>query len=176
MRSFDMLQSNAINCVRGNAAQAIAQLLWNDSSLFKQFKDTIGKLTLDENPAVKLASLFALWPSYNIERDWASDKIINLYEQDYRLAGYHDTKNMLFLLYPKYHERVLKVIKKCYESEDKELIKMGAYCLSEMFILKNEFTDIMNNVNTMSKAQAETVLHMIIIYFNKADYNSLAKR
>lgn len=176
MRSFDMLQSNSINCVRGNAAQAIAQILWNDSSLFSQFKDTIEKLTLDENPAVKLASLFALWPSYNIERDWASDKIINLYEQDYRLAGYHDTKNMLFLLYPKYRERVLKVIKKCYESEDKELIKMGAYCLSEMFILKNEFTDIMNSVDTMSKAQAETVLHMIIIYFNKDDYNSLAKK
>jgi hypothetical protein len=96
MRSFDMLQSNAINCVRGNAAQAIAELLWNDSSLFKQFKDTIEKLALDENPAVKLASLFALWPSYNIERDWASEIILIQYEQDYRLAGFHDTKNMLF--------------------------------------------------------------------------------
>lgn len=97
--------------------------------MFKQFKDTIEKLTFNENPAVKLASLSALWPSYNIERDWASDKIINLYEQDYRLASFHDTKNMLFWLYPKYRERILKVIKKCYESEDKKLIKMGAYCL-----------------------------------------------
>jgi len=175
MRSFDMLQSNAINCVRGEAVQAIAQLLWNDSSLFKHFKDTIEKLALDENPAVKLASLFALWPSYNIERDWASEIILNLYEQDYRLAGFHDTKNMLFLLYPKYRQRVLKIIKKCYESEDKELIKMGAYCLSEMFILRNEFADIMNNVDTMSEAQAEAVLHMAILYFNKDEFNSLAK-
>lgn len=175
MRSFDMLQSNAINCVRGNAAQAIAQLLWNDSSLFNQFKNTIEKLTLDENPAVKLATLFALWPSYNIDRDWASDKIINLYEQDYRLAGFHDTKNMLFFLYPKYRERVLEVIKKCYESEDKILIKMGANCLSEMFILKNEFVDIINNVETMSETQAEAVLHMAIIYFNKDEFNLLAK-
>jgi hypothetical protein len=175
MRSFDMLQSNAINCVRGNAARAIAQLLWNDSSMFNQFKDTIEKLALDENPAVNLASLFALWPSYNIERDWASEIILNLFEQDYRLAGFHDTKNMLFLLYPKYHEQVLKVIKKCYESEDKELIKMGAYCLSEMFILKNEFTDIINNVDTMSEAQAEAVLYMTTNYFNKEEFNSLAK-
>lgn len=175
MRSFDMLQSNALNCVRGKAAQAIAQLLWKDSSLFEQFKDTIEKLTLDENPAVKLASLFALWPSYNIERDWASEIIINLYEQDYRLAGFHDTKNMLFLLYPKYRELILKVIKECYESEDKEIIEMGAYCLSEMFILKNEFADIMNNVDTMSETQAEAVLHMAIVYFNKDKFNSLAK-
>jgi len=175
MRSFDMMHSNALNCVRGKAALAIAQLLWNNGSLYKQFKDTIEKLTLDENLAVKLASLFTLWPSYNIEREWASDKIINLYEQDYRLAGFHDTKNMLFFLYPKYRERVLKIIKNCYESEDKDLIKMGAYCLSEMFILKNEFADIINNVNTMSETQAEAVLHMAIIYFNKDEFNSLTK-
>lgn len=175
MRSFDMLQSNAINCVRGNAAQAIAQLLWNDSSLFKQFKDTIEKLTLDENPAVKLASLFALWPSFNIESDWASEKILNLYEQDYRLAGFHDTKNILFWLHPKYRQRVLNIIKKCYESEDDELIKMGSYCLSEMFIRKNEFIDIINNVDTMSNVQAEAVLHMAIIYFNKDEFSPLSK-
>ncbi|WP_316571332.1 hypothetical protein [Neobacillus sp. YIM B06451] len=175
MRSFDMLQSNAINCVRGIAAEAVAQLIWNDSSLFNQFKDTIEKLALDENPAVKLASLFALWPSYNIERDWASEIILNLFEQDYRLAGFHDTKNMLFLLYPKYRERVLEVIKKCYNSEDKELIEIGAYCLSEMFILKNEFAEIINNVDTMSEVQAEAVLHMTTNYFNKDEFNSLAK-
>nr|WP_010251586.1 hypothetical protein [Acetivibrio cellulolyticus] len=176
MHSFDMLQSNAINCVRGNAAQSIAKLLWKDSALFEQFKDTIEKLTFDENPAVKLASLFALWPSYNIERDWSSEKILNLYEQDFRLAGFRDTKNMLFLLYPEYHERILKIIKDCFESEDKELIKMGAYCLSEMFILKNEFADIMDNVDTMSEIQAEAVLDMAIIYFNKDEFNSLAKK
>lgn len=175
MHSFDMLQSNAINCVRGKAALAIAQLLWNDSALFEQFKDTIEKLTLDENPAVKLASLFALWPSYNVERDWASEKILNLFEQDFRLAGFYDTKNMFFWLYPKYHERILKIIKKCFESEDKELIEMGGYCLSEMFILKNEFVDIMDNVDTMSEVQAKAALHMAIIYFNRDEFNSLAK-
>ncbi|WP_172372239.1 hypothetical protein [Sporosarcina jiandibaonis] len=175
MRSFDMLQSNAINCVRGNAARAIAQLLWNDSSLFKQFKNTIENLTLDDNPAVKLASLFALWPAYNIERDWASEKILNLYEQDYRLAGFHDTKKMLFLLYPKFRERILNVIKKIYYSEDKELIKMGAYCLSEMHILKNEFIDVINNVDIMNEAQAEAVLQMTINYFKLDEYNALVK-
>jgi hypothetical protein len=81
--------------------------------LLKQFKDTIEELAFDENLAVKLASLFALWPSYNIERDWASERILNLYEQDYRFAGFHDTKNMLFLLYTKYRGRVLKVINNC---------------------------------------------------------------
>ncbi|WP_248929840.1 hypothetical protein [Paenibacillus hamazuiensis] len=175
MRSFDMLQSNALSCVRGRASQAIAQLLWKDSALFGQFKNTIEKLALDENPAVKLASLFALWPSYNIDRDWASERILYLYEQDYRLAGFRDSKNMFFLLYPQYRQRVLKIIKQCYDSEDKELIKRGAHCLSEMFILKNEFVDEMTNVDTMSQLQAEEILYMVMLYFNKEEYNTLVK-
>lgn len=71
--------------------------------------------------------------------------------------------------------RVLKIIKECYDSEDKELTKTGAYSLAEMFILKDEFVDEMNHVDSMSKIQAEAVLHMAVIYFNKDGYNSLAK-
>lgn len=175
MNSFDMLQSNAINCVRGNAAQAIEQLLWHESMLFEEFKDTIEKLTVDENPAVNLASISALWPSYNIEKDWASERILSLYEQDHRLAGFRDTKNMLFLLYPKYRERVLKVIEVCYESEDEKIIDMGAFCLSEMFILKNEFVEVISNVDRMSEVQARGILQMTINYFNKDEFNLLAK-
>ncbi|OXS56941.1 hypothetical protein B1A99_18975 [Cohnella sp. CIP 111063] len=175
MRSFNMLESNALNCVRGGAAQAIARLLWKDNNLFEQFKETIAMLVLDENPAVKLASLFALWPSYNIHREWASERILYLYEQDFRLAGFYDSKNMLFLLYPQYPQRIIKIIRQCYVSDDKELIKKGAQCISEMFILKNEFIDEMTNTNAMSKLQAEEVLNMALLYFNKDEYNALAK-
>lgn len=175
MRSFDMLQSNALNCVRGRASRAIAQLLWKESELFIEFKKTIELLVMDENPAVRLASLFALWPSYNIDRNWASEKILYLYEQDYRLAGFHDTKNMFFLLYPQYRQRILKIIMQCFNSEDEELIKCGAHCLSEMFFLKNEFVNEMTNVDTMSKLQAEQILYMVMLYFNKEEYNALAK-
>ncbi|NWL88482.1 hypothetical protein DMN77_12970 [Paenibacillus sp. 79R4] len=175
LRNFEMLQNNALNCVRGKAARAIAQLLWKNNDFFEQFKNTIENLILDENPAVKFASLFALWPSYNIDKEWASEKILNLYEQDYRLAGFHGSKDMVFLLYPQYRQRILDVIKRCYESEDENIIKIGAYCVSEMFILKNEFIEEMNNIETMSKIQAEAILKMVILYFNKEKYNCLAK-
>ena len=36
-----MLHSNAINCVRGNAARAIGHLLWEDRELFSRFKNII---------------------------------------------------------------------------------------------------------------------------------------
>lgn len=142
---------------------------------FYQFKDIINQLTNDVNPSVKLASFFALWPSYNIEREWASEQILELYENDYRFVGFHGTKDMMFLLYPNYRDRILKLIERCYYSEDKDLIRMGAAILTEMYLVKGEFMHQMTNVSEMSKEQVENILHMVIVYFNKDEFNSLAK-
>lgn len=67
------------------------------------------------------------------------------------------------------------MIEVCYESKDEKIIEMGSYCLSEMFILKSEFVEIINNVDRMSEAQARGVLQMTTNYFNKDEFNSLAK-
>ncbi|WP_252214225.1 hypothetical protein [Clostridium sp. VAP41] len=176
MRTFEMLQDNSLNCVRGAAAFAIGKLLWEDKQLYVQFKETINQLTKDENPAVKLASLSALWPTYNIERDWASEKILTLYEQDHRLAGFHDSRSMFFLLYPKYRERVLKIISKCFLSSDEQLIKMGSYSLAEMYIVKNEFLHEMDNMDSIAEKQAKSILEMVVIYFDKDEYNDICKK
>lgn len=176
MRTFEMLQSNSLNCVRGAAASAIGKLLWEDKQLYVQFKDTINQLTIDENPAVRLASLSALWPTYNIERDWASEKILALYEQDYRLAGFYDSKNMFFLLYPKYRKRVLNIINKCFLSSDEQLIKIGSCSLAEMYMVKNEFVHEMNNVDSITEKQAKSILEMVVVYFDKDEYNDVCKK
>lgn len=175
MKSFEMLQSNALNCVRGNAARTIGSLLWDNSELLKDFQSTIERLTLDENSAVKLASLETLIPSYSINKEWASELIISLYEEDFRLAGMYQGKTLMFLLYPKYREQILQTILKCYESDDKELIRIGAYCLSEMYILKDEYIEILDNIESMSEDQANGVLDMAINYFDKDEFNEKIK-
>ncbi|UDM71183.1 NACHT domain-containing protein [Vagococcus fluvialis] len=175
MKSFEMLQSNALNCVRGNAARTIGSLLWDNSELFKDFQSTIERMTLDENAAVKLASFEALIPSYNINKEWASELIISLYEQDFRLAGMYQSKTLMFFLYPKYREQILQTILKCYESDDKGLIRVGAYCLSEMYILKDEYIEILSNIDNMSEDQANGVLDMAINYFDKDEFNEKIK-
>lgn len=175
MKSFSMLQSNSINCVRGSAAQAIGRLLWNHEPLFNFFKKAIESLVSDQNPAVKLASLYTLFPSYNIDREWATAKILDLYEQDCKFAGFSGTKDMLFYLYPKYRERVLPVIMSCYGSKDKDIIKIGSYCLCEMYIRNNEFKNILDNVDIMSEEQANYILEMANLYFNNEEFNNIAK-
>lgn len=176
MYSFDTLFSNAINCVRGKAAEALGTLLWDNPEHFCYFQDTIEVLINDENPAVRLSSLFVLWPVYNINNKWASEKILKLIEDDYRMAGFYDMKNMLYLLYSDYPRRVLKIIEKCYESDDTHLEKMGARCVSEMYILEGEFDNKMNEVSSMSNKQAEEILLMVMLYFNKDEYNELSKK
>ena len=176
MKSFDMLQSNALNCVRGTAARAIGNLLWSNKEQYVQFKETVSKLCNDMNPAVRLANLFALYPIYNIDRDWATEKILFTFESDYRIAGYHGTKQLFFLMYPKFRERVSEIILKCYFSDDKDLIKMGGYSLTEMYIQNGEFEDEISDVENMNETQVKSVLEMALLYFNKEEYNDLVKK
>lgn len=175
MLSFDMLFSNAINCVRGQAAEAIATLLWNNSDYFYRFKDTIDRIINDNNPAVRLSSMFILWQIYDIERDWAEDRILKLIEADYRFSGFPNMKSMFFMLYPRYRNFILRIIENCYSSDDEDLIKMGAYCIAEMYILKGEFEVEMTEIDKMSQKQAESVLEMVMLYFNRVEYNELTK-
>lgn len=175
MKSCDMLHSNALNCVRGSAARVIGLLLWEDKELFSRFKDIIDGLTEDENPAVRFASLYALWPSYNIDRKWAGEKIIYLYESDIRMASFHNSKNMFFLLYPKYKERIINIIKKCFESEDKQLVEIGGYAVCEFYIQHNEFETIMMSVEFRTEWQIKAILDMAVIYLKVNDYREMAK-
>ena len=175
MKSCDMLHSNALNCVRGNAARTIGHLLWEDRELFPRFKATIDGLTKDENPAVRFASLYALWPSYNIDREWAGEKIIYLYESDIRMASFHDSRNMFFLLYPKYKERVINIIKNSFESEDKQLVEMGGYAVCEFYIRQNEFETIVMSVESRNEEQIKAILDMAVIYLKVDDYREVAK-
>lgn len=175
MKSFNMLSSNALNCVRGSAASAIGKLLWDHKTLFEYFEDSIIQLCQDENPAVRLATLDILFPVYNINRGWAIEKIINILKSDYRLAGYRGMKQMFFFTYNENQEVLENIILKCFYEEDKDLLKIGAYTLAEMYIVKNRFTEVVENVESLNQEQVKHILEMVIIYFNKEEYNELAK-
>lgn len=176
MKSCERLHSNALNCVRGSAARTIGQLLWKNEKLFLQFKDVIEELTKDENPAVRFAALYALWPSYNINREWAEEKILYLYESDIRMASFRDSKNMFFLLYPKYGERVIKIIEKCFKSEDKQLVETGGYAVCEFYIRHAEFEKIMLSAEAKSEEQVKAILDMAVIYLEVDGYRETAKQ
>ena len=175
IKSIEMLQSNALNCTRGVAAQAIGHLLWKNKELFEQFKETIQLLSEDINPVVRFASLHCLLPAYNIQKDWAREEILNLFEIDNRTVAFLNARDILFFSYDKEKDRILKIIEKCYYSQDEQLKEIGSYCVVEMYILKNEFSYIMDDINTMDEIQVKAILRMAINYFDNAKYNEKIK-
>lgn len=176
MKTFNMLFSNSLNCVRGKAASAMASLLWERPELYLQFKDIVDKLVNDINPAVKMATIECLCPIYNIDRDWASEKVIYLLKEDNRIAGHPRAKQFLFLLYYNSKENVLDIIRKCYYSKDEELTRLGAHCLSEMYILYDEFAKEIMDVESINQNQSKGIIEMAILYFSRDQYPEKVKR
>ena len=174
-KNCDELHNDALNCVRGSAVRTIGHLLWENGNLFFEFKEIIEKLVKDKNPAVRFATLYALWPAYNIEREWAEKKIIYLYKSDIRMAGFYDSKDMFFRLCPKYKGSIIKIVTKCFTSEDKRLINIGGNAACEFYILYGEFEENIFSVEPKNKEQIQAILEMAVIYLKIDDYREVAK-
>ncbi|MDO5519780.1 MAG: hypothetical protein Q4G58_04730 [bacterium] len=175
IKYVDSIESNAINSARGEAACVIGHLLWDNKELYTIFKDTIELLVNDINPIVQYASLYSLWPVYNIDKEWAIQKILLLYKKDYRMAGFCDSKTMFFFLYKEHKDVILNLIMECFESDDKRLIKIAGLSIAEMYMQYNEFQDIVISTESQSKEQQESILEMLILYLGIPKYNEKAK-
>lgn len=174
--SCQTLCNNALNCVRGKAAMAIGHLLRGNKDFFSQFKNIIGRMVMDKNSAVCFATMHALYPSYNIDKKWSEEKILYLYESDIQMVSFFDSKSILFLLYPKYKERTIKIIEKCFESEDPQLVEIGGHTICEFYIHFKEFKKIVFSVEAKSENQIKSILEMAILYLGISKYKEIAQK
>lgn len=138
----DSIESNAINSVRSEALRAIAELIWDDDKMAERFLEPIKNAIVDTNPVMRYSSQFALWPIYNIDRKWASEQILSLYENDVRMAGFHDGKGMLIRLYADYRRKIVGIVHKMFVSKDQRLIKTAGYTIAELYLQYDEFKEI----------------------------------
>lgn len=173
--SVEMLECNALNCVRGHAIRALSHLLWERKELFEDLKETIEFLIIDKNPVIRFASLDLLWPVYNIDREWARDGILSLYKGDIRMMGYRDSRRMLVYSFDLYRNEIVDMVKEAYDSSDKRLSNMASYTITELYMLKNEFQNLYDIYNDADKEKKKHILEMIIIYFNVPDYKEKSK-
>ena len=85
--TVNILFQNTINCVRGVAAEAIGSLLWDHADWLDRLKTGIASLVNDPHPAVRMASIDALLPVLNIDRDLAVAWFCKACESDLRVAA-----------------------------------------------------------------------------------------
>ena len=174
--SCQTLRNNALNSVKGRAAMAIGHLLQENKEFFSQFKDIIEKMLTDKNPEVCFAAMYALYPSYNINKEWAEKNILHLYESDIRTTSFFNSNNMLFCLYSTYKEKVIKIVKNCFESEDQELIEIGGHTICEFYIHFKEFEKIVLSVEDKSEDKIKSILEMAILYLDISKYKEIAQK
>lgn len=171
----DSIESNAINSVRSEALEVIAELIWDDEKMAERFSEPIRKAIEDINPVMRYASQFALYPIYNINREWASKQFISLYENDIRMAGFYDGKGILLRLYIDYREKIMDIIDRMFRTEDKRLIKTSGHTIVELYMLHDECCEIVMGEFKFSKEQKEAILEMLIVYFGVEQYKEKAK-
>jgi len=173
--SFEELHINSYNCTKGVAAQAIGSLIWNDSEMFEKFKDSIDYLVNDVNLAVRRRTIEALHSAYNLDKEWVTERIIKLFDENHVNVGHPESGKFLFLIYPNYKEEILDAIIKCFNSEDKHLREMGSYYLTQMYFDHSEFQNVMEDFIKSSDDRGKWIIEMAVIYFGREKYIEKAK-
>lgn len=176
IKDCEYLENKTWNHLRGSAVRAMAGLLWKQEEYFSDFKPVLEEMTKDDELIIRFAVLFALWPSYNIEREWAEQRILKIYESDIRTVGFRDSKDMLLRLHSSYKDSITKIIELCFYSDDKRLIETGGYALCECYLQFGGFEKTMISIHRQNERQVKAILEMAIEYLGLDEYREGAKR
>lgn len=137
--SVDSLFQNTINCVRGVAAKAIGELLWNQPELFNKLRPAIESLVKDHHPVVRMAAIYTLVPIINIDREQAVKWFVEASSLDLRIpASYFAIKFFQYTIRD-YYKNLSPIIKSMIGSENEEVLKQGSQLVTAFFIFYGFF-------------------------------------
>lgn len=124
--STDTLFQNTINCVRGTAAGAIGQMLWNHTDWLTKLRPGIESLVQDEHPAVRMAAIEALLPVINIDKDQAVAWFVAACANDLRVAASPRAQHFYNYTIPSHIAQIGPIIQQMVQSTWDDVAKEGA--------------------------------------------------
>lgn len=172
MKSFDMLWTSSINCVRGCAAEAIGRLLLEKEELLELFNSAIQSLLVDKNPAVRLSAINCIYSIYYINKDMSGNLFISLLSRDFRIGAHPYGRKLICLMYKKYKNELDKIIEKMFFSDDEDVCKTGAALVAYFYIKYEEFKNLLYGENELNKNQKHSVLSVSIDLFSEESYKA----
>lgn len=89
----------SINCARGYAFIAIAELLWRHSDLAERFSIILRRAAKEESIAVLFAIMHCAIPWYNIDEGYSKELFDTLLGRDLRILGVKQAWDLLDLFY-----------------------------------------------------------------------------
>lgn len=164
------LESNAINCVRGVSAQAIAQLLWSHDELLDSIKPVLECLIEDEHPAVRIASLDILLPVTNFDKDYAVGLFVRAIKGDFRVAASRFA-TYLFNSCMKSHFQQLYpvVIGMLHDSRD-EVVERGAHEVAARWLFHDFFSAELDSCISGSEPQRKGIARIAAYFIKDASF------
>ncbi len=124
--TVEILFQNTINCVRGVAAGAIGQLLWERKDLLEHVKAGIESLVRDPHPAVRMAAIEAIEPVLNIDKDLAVHWFCEICQDDLRVAASPRALRFFNYTVPSHIDKVGPIIQRMAFSSFEDVAREGA--------------------------------------------------
>ena len=170
---IEKIESKILYSVSGSACRAIRYILCGNENMLEKFKVVFDELAYDDFLS-RYASLYVLWVAFNIDKNWAMVRITEMYKSDYRLAGFSD-RGILFALYDECKAVTQDVLRKGFFSDDETLQKRCSDTIAELYVIYDDFGDIIHDFPKLNDKQKDSIIRMFIVYYGIEKYHEKAK-
>lgn len=139
--TVEILFQNTINCVRGVAAGAIGQLLWERKDRLEQVRSAIESLVRDPHPAVRMAAIEAIEPVLNIDKDLAVSWFCQACKDDLRVAASPRAVRFFNYTVPSHIDQVGPIIQEMASSSLDDVALQGARQVTARWLFHGFFKE-----------------------------------
>jgi hypothetical protein len=169
--SIEILFQNTVNCVRGKAADAIGQLLWENKQRFDEVRPGIESLIRDSHPVVRMAALEAIEPVMNIDRHLAVHWFCETCKKDLRVAASPRALHFFNHTVPNHIDQVGPIIEQMVFSNLDDVAEEGAKQVTARHLFyglfEKEFAECCMGTVPQRKGAANAAVSLL----NKKDYS-----
>lgn len=170
------LENNAINCVRGVAARAIGQQLWNHPDLLERFRPTIAQLCRDPHPAVRMAAVEACLPVLNMDRDFAIECFFAAVEGDLRIAAGRESQYFFNCGMQSHHSKFADLVGQMLDSPLPDVVVKGAFEVGARWLFHDYFNDEVDKCLQGSAPQRKGLAQVAADFVSQPQYLSKCAR
>lgn len=163
--TVEILFQNTINCVRGVAAGAIGQLLWERKNRLEQVRSGIESLIQDPHPAVRMAAIEAIEPVLNIDKDLAVSWFCKACKDDLRVAASPRVLRFFNYTVPGHIDQVGPIIQQMVLSPLDDVASQGARQVTARWLFhgffENEFKQCRQGTVPQRKGVADVAAQLL---------------
>jgi hypothetical protein len=174
--TVENLEDDSLNCVRGIAALAIGQQLWNHPDLLSQFQPAITQVCRDPHPSVRVAAVRMCLPILNLDRDFAIDCFYAASADDLRVAASRGAVYFFNTGMQSHRERLSSLIIEMLKAPQADVVQEGASEVAARWLFHNcfakELKGCLQGGVPERKGLARTAAHFVAKreYFDKCKW------